>query len=724
MVRLYTSIGGHRYSMQYRAISEKIRDRKFAFSPCALSFAVLLLFATLAAEKASAQSRVNDGDGHNIRVLPELTTVDEVLRLNPEEAHRNYPVDIRGVVTCVVNEHNAFIIQDAAHAVFVVNDSGASALPQRGESLEVQGKSGKGTFAPLVRAQRFTSLGMRILPEPVQPTWDQLINGSMDDQLVEIAGVVEESVSRPAGYPAGWSKIILRTPEGPLQVDVWLVGTNFDRLENYEDAIVRLRGCLFVALTPDTHQLDLGHVRMYVDSIEVDHPPVDEFSVPKKNVADLTRFDPEANAFQRVKVSGQILYMNGQDYFTMDGTNGLRFTLRQEGQLHTGDQVDIIGYPELSGAAPRLRFAVARKTGHGSLPYPRNLSPDDLPNAIYDSTLVRIAGQLVSSRVTATNEVLEVQSGSWRFLARVKQKGNAPPPIGSQLALVGVYAAQGGSPALDGNVAPFDLLVHSGADIKILSKPSWWTLKRLLVIVGVLVCALAFLGLWVSQLRRQVEERTAELATQIQNRQLLEHQRAMEQERARIARDLHDELGSGITEISMMATVAGSGNGQGGHLDEIGDRARQIVTALDEIVWAMNPKHDSLASLVSYSCLYADRLLKLANISCQLRGMTGLPDRAIPSVFRHEFFLAFKEAITNVVRHSGATEVRLGVRTIGGSLRFSIADNGRGLADKALAYGGDGVPNMHSRLEKMGGRFEIASREGCGTIVRFYIPLN
>ena len=228
-----------------------------------------------------------------------------------------------------------------------------------------------------------------------------------------------------------------------------------------------------------------------------------------------------------------------------------------------------------------------------------------------------------------------------------------------------MYVAQGGNPVLGSDVAPFDLLLHSPADIEVLSQPSWWTLRRLLVIVGVLVCTLALLGLWITQLHRQVEERTAELATQIHNRQRVEHQRAMEQERARIAQDLHDELGSGITEISMLATVAGSasapGNGQGGHLEEIGDRARQMVTALDEIVWAMNPKHDSLMSLVSYSCLYADRLLKLANITCQLKGAVDLPDRAVSSVHRHEFFLAFKEAITNVIHHSGATEVRLGV---------------------------------------------------------------
>jgi len=667
----------------------------------------------------------------NPGTLPVLTTVDEVLRLKPEEAQRGCPVNIRGVVTCVVQEHNAFIIQDATHAVFVINTSSAMALPPRGELLEIAGKSDKGSFAPLVRMSQLKNLGAGKLPGPVQPTWDQLINGSLDDQLVEIGGMVEEAVPHPAGYPGPWSKITLRTTEGALWVDVWLVGTNFEKLEDYEDAVVRLRGCLFVALDADTHQLEQGHVRMYVDSIAVDRPaPVDEFSAPTKRAAELTLFDPQASAFQRVKVSGQILHMIGWNYFMMDGTNGVRFTLRRRTELHTGDQVEVVGYPELSGTAPHLRSAVARKTGRASLPEPRNLSPDDLPNAIFDSTRVRLEGWLVSSRVTTTNEALEIQAGSWRFLARVNFKKAPPPlpPIGSRLALVGVYVAQGGNPALGSDVAPFDLLLHAPADIQVLSRPSWWTLRRLLVTVGVLVCALALLGLWITQLHRQVEERTAELATQIHSRQQVEHQRAMEQERARIAQDLHDELGSGITEISMLATVAGSasapGNGQGGHLEEIGDRARQMVTALDEIVWAMNPKHDSLMSLVSYSCLYADRLLKLANIACQLKGTVDLPDRTVSSIHRHEFFLAFKEAITNVIRHSGATEVRLGARVIGNRLRLSIADNGCGLAADALARGGDGLDNMRARLEKMGGRFAIASQSRRGTIVRFYLPLN
>ncbi|MGO9477179.1 MAG: sensor histidine kinase [Limisphaerales bacterium] len=676
-------------------------------------------------------NRNANGDANaNRATFPLLTTAAAVNQMKREEAERGAPVKIKGVVICVITNRPAFIVQDATRSVYVVEDPAIlSELPQVGTYLEVEGKTDKGSFAPIVRARQVNLLGLGSLPDPIQPTWDQLMNGSLDDQWVEIRGIVEQSVPHPAGYPNGWSKMTLRTPGGVLWVDLWLVGTNFENLENYEDAVIRVRGCLFVAWDMAARQLELGHIRMHVDSIMVDQPALpDKFSAPGKRAAELTLFDPQANAFQRVKVSGQILHMRGWDYFMMDDTNGVRFTLRRPVELHTGDQVEVVGYPELSGAAPLLRQAVARKTGHAALPKPQNLSPDDLPSAIYDSTRVRIEGWLVSSRATPTNQVLEIQSGSWRFLARanVKQVSPPPPRIGSRLALVGVYVAQGGNRALGDDAAPFDLLVHSPADIEVLSQPSWWTLQRLLVAVGVLTCALTVMALWITQLHRQVEKRTAELEIQIQNRQRVEHQRTMEQERARIAHDLHDELGSGITELGMLAARAKSASTsdekRNGYLGQAGDKAREMVAALDEIVWAMNPAHDSLASLVSYFCLYADRFLGLANITWRLEGPAGPADQVMDSRHRHQLFLAFKEALHNVVRHSGATEVRLGIQIGQGELHLVIADNGRGLPLGARTGEMDGVDNMRSRIEKLGGRFEIAGEAGQGTTVRFHVP--
>jgi len=659
----------------------------------------------------------------NAGKLPALTTAAEVHRLKREEAQRGYPVKIRGVVTCVLPERQAFVLQDSSRGLYVEDHSEIrSHPPQIGEFLEVQGVSDPSLFAPIVDAQQIISLGEGHLPVPVYPTWDQLLNGSLDAQYVEIQGIITGAQT---------NEVTLLTQGGRIKLKLRVTGLKSEALEHYEDALVRVRGCLLASWDYVTHEVKVGEIRIYGADISVDQPaPADLFAIPRKTAADLLLFDPQASVFQRVKVAGQIVHVRDMEYYLTDGQNGLRFITKKPEELKAGDLVEVVGFPELSGASLVLREAVARKIGEGPLPEAKALPADGMIQSDYDATRVRVKGKLVSVRVTHAEQVLEIQNGVRNFVARLDaMNGSAEsPPVGSQLEMTGVYSGQGGNRAVGQDISSFELLLNSPGDIKVLARPPWWTLQRLLIIVGALACVLAITVLWITQLHRKVEQRTTELEKQIQERQRVEHQRAMEQERSRIAQDLHDELGSGITEISMLVTMAesasGTGAGPGRPLEEIGDRARQMVTALDEIVWATNPKHDSLMSLVSYSCLYADRLLKLANITCQLKGAMNLPERTVSSVHRHEFFLAFKEAITNVIRHSGATEVRLGARLIGNRLRLFIADNGHGLAAGAAGQGGDGLVNMRARLEKLGGRFAIASQPDRGTIVRFYMPLH
>jgi signal transduction histidine kinase len=574
-------------------------------------------------------------------------------------------------------------------------------------------------------------LGDGKFPEPLQPSWDQLMIGSLDDQWVELKGVVQRAANHPVGYTNGWSRMMLHTQGGTLWVDVQMAGTKSNDLENYENALVRLRGCLFAVLNTSTRQVEPGHVRIFANEIIVDEPaPADLFSVPKKSAEELMLFDPQASAFQRVQVSGQIIFIRSTNYFLMNGTNGLRFVPKQPQGLKTGDLVDVTGFPELSGAAPLLDEAVARVTGHAALPEPKKLSAADLPASGQDSTLVQIEGLLTSARQTPTNQILEIQSGSWRFLARLDAKNNFTRPlrIGSRLLLTGIYAAQSASRLSGDNVAPFDLLLRSPADVKVLAQPSWWTLPRLLISVGILACLLIGTMLWITQLHRQVEERTGQLQLQTQERQRIENQHAMEQERARIAQDLHDELGSSITEISMLAmrtkSASTSEENRSRHLEQMDAKAREMVGALDEIVWAMNPTHDSLASLVSYLCLYTERFLGLAGIHWQLEDQTDSSELVVKSKNRYQLFLAFKEALNNVVRHSGATEVKLKIQIEGGKLHLSISDNGRGLPAGGHNDAMDGLTNMRARIEKLGGHFEIASETGRGTTVKFFMPVN
>src|SRR5579859_1930550 len=656
--------------------------------------------------------------------LPVLTTASEVHQLNREEAQRGYPVKIQGVVTCVLPERQAFIIQDATRGLYVVDSSESRSVPPKiGEYLEVEGKTDPSLFAPIVDADHVGNLGAGRLPQPVHPAWEQLMNGSLDAQYVELQGIVT-SVSS--------NSVTLFTGDGQLKLELRVIGIETADLERYEDAVVRVRGCLLASWDYVTHQVKVGEIRVYGAEISVDQPaPTDLFSLPLKTVAELLQFNPQAGVFQRVKISGQIIYAQAPQYYLMDDKYGVQFVLKKPVPgLEAGDLVEVVGFPGLSGASPLLHEAVARKTGYATLPKARKLQPDNLIHAEYDSTLVTVDGLLVSVRETPAGQALEMRSGVRTFMARLNTRNDSVHSLapGTRLQLVGVYLGEGGNRAVGQDITSFELLLNSPADIRILARPPWWTLERLLVMMGVLVCVLAAAALWITQLHRQVEQRTRELGAQIRQRQNVEHQRAMEQERARIAQDLHDELGSGITEISMLAARARSATApdekRNHYLEQAREKARDMVTALDEIVWAMNPKHDSLASLVSYFCLYADRFLGLASIAWRLESMPGTPDPMVDSRHRHQLFLAFKEALTNVVRHAGASEVRLSIQAEQGQVRLSVTDNGRGFSPGIHTEEMDGVANMRARIEKLGGRFEIASEAGRGTTVRFYMPLS
>jgi signal transduction histidine kinase len=651
--------------------------------------------------------------------LPLLVTASEVHRLKREEAQRGYPVRIRGVITSVLPEHQAFTIQDSTRGIYVIDFSESrSDSPRIGEFVEVEGVTDPSLFAPVINARRVQTLGAGELPDPVHPTRDQLMNGSLDAQYVELQGLLT-SVQDDG--------VTLLTPDGRIKSDLRVAGLNTRDFERYEDALIRVRGCLFATWDYMTHKVKVGEIRIYGASLTVEQAaPADLFAIPRKTASELLLFDPQAGAFQRVKVSGQIIHQRGSEFFLMDGSNGVRFIAKHPAGWQVGDLVDVVGFPELSSGAPVLREAVARQTGQAALPKAREIGADDLTRADLDSTRVKLQGLLENLRSTPTEEALEMRVGLRSFLAVLPgpDKNVRAIPAGSRLEMTGTCVMQGTGQ----DVASFGLLLNSPSDITVLARPPWWTLTKLLVILGALACVLAVTVLWITQLRRKVEERGAELEVQIRERQRVQQQHAMEQERARIAQDLHDELGSGLTEISMLGARALSASGplekRGHYLAQMSNQARQMVTALDEIVWAMNPTHDSLASMVSYFSLYAERFLGLANIAWRLEGPFQPEDHAVDSRHRHQLFLAFKEALTNVVRHAGATEVRLHIQMEQDQIRLTIADNGRGWVEAGPTEEMDGLANMRARLEKLGGRFEVNTKTGQGTIVRFDLPLH
>ena len=299
-------------------------------------------------------------------------------------------------------------------------------------------------------------------------------------------------------------------------------------------------------------------------------------------------------------------------------------------------------------------------------------------------------------------------------------------PLGSRLALTGVYAGNGGNRTAGIDVANFELLLDSPGDIQVLARPSFWTLRRLLVLVappgGYFVWPSSGFGFC----HHKVQQRTAELQKEMRDRQQAEHQRTLAQERARIARDLHDDLGSNLTEITMLAT-AGPGSkwpaeDAAERMETIAGKSRTLVNALDEIVWAVDPNRDTLASVARYLASYAEEFLAGLKISCRVQIPNSFPDLVIPGEVRHHLFLAVKEALNNAIRHGNANEINFRVRVSDDRLVVSVTDNGTGF-DPSERSNGYGLVNIRNRLEHLHGRCELESTPGAGTTVSLQLPL-
>ena len=648
--------------------------------------------------------------------LPVLTTAEAVKRLQREEALRGYPVKIQGVVTW--SGGSGFVIQDSTMGIFseTVNPE-TSGVEHEGTYIEIEGVT-TAQFSPMILAQRINHLGLGTFPEPIRPTWDQLMNGTLDTQFVEVQGIVTAVEG---------TRITLLTHEGKLRVD--LPEKQFGELKRYADALIRIRGCLWATKDEETHKLLPGEIQIHNGSVSVDEAaPDDLLDAPQKRVSELLLFDAKASALQRVKVVGQVIHQRDDEYFLMDGANGMRFVSRSPVSLGIGDQVEVVGFPLLGGPSPVLREAMAKQIGSNPLPEPKLLTDSNLLNPDSDSMLVKIDAQLMNISQDQKDRIFELQTGQHMFIACLARKRGplVSVPIGSRVEVTGVYSVQSQDKAQGRNIDSFELLLNSFEDVRVLARPSWWTIRRMLGVVGVLVGVLTAALVWIGLLHRQVEQRTGQLKEEILVRQRAEQLRAVEEERSRIARDLHDDLGSSLTEISMLAD-AGAGTPPvlekaERRFQTIGEKARTIVNALDVIVWLVNPRKDLLPFSVSYLGSYAEEYLSAARIACRLKVPSKFPPMRLAADLRHNIFLAVKETLHNIVRHSKATEVNMEIALTGGELQIIIADNGIGLSS-VDSVNGNGLVNLKDRLAQIGGSFQISSQPNIETRVSLIIPL-
>jgi ligand-binding sensor domain-containing protein/signal transduction histidine kinase len=202
---------------------------------------------------------------------------------------------------------------------------------------------------------------------------------------------------------------------------------------------------------------------------------------------------------------------------------------------------------------------------------------------------------------------------------------------------------------------------------------------------------------------------------------------ALESERSRIARDIHDTLGANLTRIALHSAVGQAESDRpevaAEHFSAISATAGELVQSLDGIVWAVNPVHDTLESLAHYLMRFAEEFCAALPVRLRLDVAEELPAIALRSEVRHNILLAARETLNNAVRHAGASEIRLSLDVSGGTLRIVITDDGTGF-DPANAASGNGIANIHRRLAHCGGTCRFESAIDRGVRVLFFVPLQ
>jgi len=237
---------------------------------------------------------------------------------------------------------------------------------------------------------------------------------------------------------------------------------------------------------------------------------------------------------------------------------------------------------------------------------------------------------------------------------------------------------------------------------------SWW-FQVLLIAFGILVLVLTTKYIAQKNLKRKLKE--------------LERQREIDKERLRISREMHDDIGAGLTRISLISEIAKQRPANAQELQQIADTSRQLVSNMSEIIWSLNPEHRSLSQLLSYLREELNKLLEPSGVNYRIQFPENAEEISLNNEQKRNISLVTKEIIHNAVKHSKASFISVTAEIKGAYLSFQITDNGKGFNINAPAKG-NGMRNLHHRFEQLHAEYSITTSPGNGVITNYQIPLK
>lgn len=695
-----------------------------------------------------------------------LTNAEDVISLPPERAALLLPVSVRGVVTAADPAlKGRFFIQDATGGVFVDNANGTS--PKPGDVLEVSGLTHQGAYAPIITAPRLRKIGTAPLPTARPITIEQLISGAEDSQRVEISGLVRDA----------------RIENEHLAVDLVSGGYRFRAFVPLTPGLdpqaliaaqVRLR-----ATAAESHNRSLRHFispELYVpapgDFVVQNPKRADPFQQPLIPLNSVAQYHPNTSINQRVHVRGVVtLQRIGEELFLQDATGGLRVQSRQMTAFKPGDAIEAVGFEGLDNYLPVLEDAIFRKT---TLPpitlQPTNTSVGDILAGLRHAELVSLSGKVMDRTIRLVREqpsapehirvALVLQNSNVLFTAESDEQpdlnGLTSIPVGSVVKVTGVCLTEINA---DGGVDSFRILLGGPGAVRILARPTWLTPQKLLIGLAAALLILVLVASWslmVSQrnvtlntlvhekeqaqiaLQRahdeldfRVKERTAQLQFQITARKEAQLQfKAVLAERTRLAQELHDTLEQTLTGIALQMDAASKVlHKESAGADHFLELARNMVTQgqveVRRSVWDLRSRALEQFDLPNALQTSAKELTNSAGIhvAVEARGFV----RPLPEIVEDNILRIAQESLTNTVKHSGASTVKVLLEYDSNFVRMHIEDNGKGFSVENCegpAEGHFGLLGIRERAARLHGKVSFTSTPGKGTRIQIDIPLE
>jgi len=685
-----------------------------------------------------------------------LTNASQVLALPSERAARAIPISITGVVTAAEPGWGGrFFVQDASAGVFVSNTDGVEPAP--GDLVTVTGVSMPGGYAPCIDRPHWKKIGTAPLPKAKVPTIEEFIAGSEDSQRVEMSGIVRAAFTNI-------NRLGITLVSGAYRFRAYSPIPHGINPQMLVGARVSVRGTAGVAFNaPLRHFLTIVIYAPSVSDFVVERPADSEpFETPLTPLNGIAQYCNGPGAGGRVHVKGFVTYQRpGEDLFIQDEVGGLQVKTEDTAKFAPGQVVEAVGFPGVQNFLPVLEDAIVRKTSDMRASVaPVAVPVGDLQMGLHHARFITLEGKVLDhvTKGAQAQGLLVLQTSNLVFTAEKEPSAGdaalASIPIGSIVSVSGVCLLQS---AEDGKTKSVQLLIPSANNIRLLAKPSWLTPGRLLAILACAFVVIVIGSTWIvmvlkrnaalrllihereldrkelqkahDTLEWRVKERTRQLKVQITARKEADLQsKAVLSERTRLAKELHDTIEQTMTGVTLQLNAVAkllqtSPEAANHHLGLARNMVRSSRVDVRRSIWDLRNRELEQFDLATALLVSGNQIAdgSQIRIEAETRGKT----RPLPETMEENILRIGQEAITNTVKHSGATRLVLELEFNPKNVVLTIKDNGNGFApDNCLGpnEGHFGLLGMSERAKRLDGKISINSTLGSGTTIAVEIP--